>query len=205
MAPGTYWIYQGEVRWTHDTDQFGAAKITWRTEVRRFFEYGNIRAALISGWPSDLNWSDGKSQPSESLLVESGNKFYLIAKERSEDVLRRLDRPDASLSDLLLDDDLLFGWPLTTHQKFCDAESRARSDDMYCWLVESVLRSSTSRGQTEYTLVYRTNPDHALFTFVPNIGIVAYEYHHHGTVADTTLKLTEFHIATPLTKSNPPS
>jgi hypothetical protein len=30
---------------------------------------------------------------------------------------------------------------------------------------------------------------------VPGIGLVSYEYHHHGSVADTALQLVEFHPA----------
>ena len=29
----------------------------------------------------------------------------------------------------------------------------------------------------------------------PGIGILSYQYHHHGTVADTSLTLVEFHPA----------
>jgi hypothetical protein len=31
----------------------------------------------------------------------------------------------------------------------------------------------------------------------PGIGILSYQYHHHGTVADTSLTLVEFHPAPP--------
>jgi hypothetical protein len=45
----------------------------------------------------------------------------------------------------------------------------------------------------EYSLEFRTNPDDTEFSFVPGIGITKYNYHHHGTVADTELRLVEFH------------
>jgi hypothetical protein len=44
-----------------------------------------------------------------------------------------------------------------------------------------------------YSLAYRTLPDDTKIDFVPGVGIVTYEYHHHGTVADTEVKLVEFH------------
>jgi hypothetical protein len=78
----------------------------------------------------------------------------------------------------------------------------ARSDNRYCWLVASAKKEALAgvRGldqgtRDQYVLEYRTNPDDSSFTFVPGIGITAYDYHHHGTVADTELKLVEFHPA----------
>ena len=201
MLPGTYWTYQGQVRRSSDDDQAKNAKIVWRTEVRRFLQHGDIRAAVISGFPSDVNWSDGKPQPSDSLLIESAGTFYLIGHENSAAALRRLEQPSDTLAGLLSDDDLILAWPLTRGKKFCDPDGLARDDDMYCWIVESTGPSALKDlpgvlpGQTQYELAYRTNPDDIHFTFIPNVGITAYEYHHHGTVADTELALTEFHRA----------
>jgi hypothetical protein len=42
-------------------------------------------------------------------------------------------------------------------------------------------------------LRYVTSPDDTGYELAPGIGVLSYEYHHHGTVADTTLKLVEFH------------
>ena len=44
-----------------------------------------------------------------------------------------------------------------------------------------------------YRVEYATLPDDMEFDFVPGIGMVTYEYHHHGTTADTELHLIEFH------------
>jgi hypothetical protein len=38
-------------------------------------------------------------------------------------------------------------------------------------------------------------PDDTEFDFVSGIGITSYEYHHHGTIAETELHLVEFHSA----------
>jgi hypothetical protein len=198
MQQGTYWTYQGEIRWD-DGDHPGTAKINWRTEVRRFLPHGSVRAALINGFPSDVNWSDRKPHPSDSLLVESNGAFYLIAQEQLPAALRRLEQPGDDLADLLNEEDLILEWPLARGKKFCDADGLARDDGMYCWVVESsgpsALRglAGIEPGQIEYQLSYRTNPDDIAYTFLPKVGITSYEYHHHGTVADTELKLAEFH------------
>jgi hypothetical protein len=52
-----------------------------------------------------------------------------------------------------------------------------------------------SGARAEYELEFRTNPDSTEFSFVPELGITRYAYHHHGTIADTELQLMEFHAA----------
>lgn len=179
-------MYQGLVRFTHHINRVGEAKVTWRTEVKRFIQHGDVRAAVVSGLPSDLDWSNGIAQHSDSLLVESKGNFYRVS--------------DDNLAGMLQDDDIFLKWPLRQGEKFCDAEGMARPDTYYCWFVESASLFHPLRTdevppgrRNAFVVTYRTNPDHIRFTFVPGIGITAYEYHHHGTVADTELKLTEFH------------
>src|SRR5260370_41655083 len=101
MLEGTHWNYQGLVRWTHDINHVSETKVTWRAEVRRFIRHGDIRAAVVNGFPSDLDWSDGRPQPSDSLLIESDGKFYMIANERFTDALHQSQHPSAHLPNLL--------------------------------------------------------------------------------------------------------
>jgi len=201
MSEGTYWTYEGTVRWTHEnSNRVSETNVTWRSEVRRFIRHGDVRAAVIRGLPSDLDWSDGSPQPSDSLLVESQGNLYRVSDEHVEESLRRLEQPSDDLAGMLQEYDLFLKWPLQKGEKFCDAEGMARPDTMYCWFVESSLPMGDVRiagvapaRRTAYVIIYRTNPDHIQFTFVPGIGMTAYEYHHHGTVADTKLNLIEFH------------
>jgi hypothetical protein len=199
MAKGASWTYQGLVRFTHHINRVGEAKVTWRTEVKRFIQHGDVRAAVISGLPSDLDWSNGIAQHSDSLLVESKGNFYRVSDEHLEELLRHLERPSDDLAGMLRDDDIFLKWPLRQGEKFCDAEGMERPDTYYCWFVESASLFQPLRidgvppgRRNAFVVTYRTNPDHIRFTFVPGIGITAYEYRHHGTVADTELKLIEF-------------
>jgi hypothetical protein len=201
MTPGTYWTYHGTVRWTSDTNRTSETKLTWRMEIRRFVQHGDISAAVISGFPSDLNWSDGHPEPSDSLLVESGSKFYFISGERTREALKRLEQPSDGLDDFFNDDDLILVWPLSQGQKYCDTDGMARPDHFYCWIVSSFRRNWSSGivgvehgDHDEFVLEYWTNPDNVQFAFVPGVGITKYAYHHHGTVADTELQLVEFHL-----------
>jgi len=47
------------------------------------------------------------------------------------------------------------------------------------------------------SLTYRTNPDHTFLEFATDVGIIAYTYGHHGTLAATELSLIEFGKAKP--------
>ena len=49
--------------------------------------------------------------------------------------------------------------------------------------------------QPVFQLQYLTLPDDTTMELVPGVGLVSYQYHHHGTVADTELQLVEFHPA----------
>jgi hypothetical protein len=202
-SEGTYWIYRGIVRWSHENaEQVSETKVEWKTQIRRSIRHGEYSATVVSGFPSDLNWSNGKPQPADSLLIRfRGDKFYLVSSERVEADLRRLENPQDSLDGILDDDDLFLQLPLTKGKKFCDPENMAREDGGYCWTVESAsslplnFKGIPSGPHTSYKLRYFTNPDDIEFDFVPGVGIVSYGYHHHGTVADTELKLSEFHPA----------
>jgi hypothetical protein len=202
LSEGTYWIYRGIVRWTHDnSNEVSETAVQWRMEVRKCMRRRDILAAVVNGFPADLNWSDGHPNPKNSLIIQSGEeKFYLIPSDEVDKVLKTVQDPNGSLTSVLSDDNIFLDLPLAKGKKFCDPEGMARSDSHYCWVVESAGQVSLNgvKGispglRTAYNLTYRTNPDDEEITYVGGIGLVAYEYHHHGTTADTELKLVEFH------------
>jgi ribonuclease I len=88
--------------------------------------------------------------------------------------------------------------------KFGDAESLRRDDDHYCWVVATQetkrlgdIKGLPSKSAEVSLLQYITNPDDTEMEVSPGIGILSYQYHHHGTVAETSLALVEFHPAQP--------
>lgn len=203
VSPGTYWVYRGHVRWTQaGGNQVSEAQITWRTEIRRVIIHGETLGLVISGFPFDSAWADDHPTPSDSLLVESKGKFYLVGDNRFQQAVQRLEQLSDSLDGLLSDDDLILEWPLSKGQRFCDASGMTRTDGHYCWVVSSLEKTplqgvlgAGNRDRDEFVLEYWTNPDNTRFVFVPEVGITKYEYHHHGTAADATLELVEFHPA----------
>jgi hypothetical protein len=204
MTPGTSWLYQGQVRWQDQNNTTHEEQVTWRTEVTKFVEHpaANARVASIYGYPSDLDWTDGKPDVEYRPLIESAGRFYLLSADTLPATLKRLDDPNNNLSGLLSADDLVLEWPLGQGWRFCDPQGIVRTDQLYCWFVETIAPSTLGKmpglkdvPREEYQLSYKTDPDQVNVSFVPNIGITHYEYHHHGSIADTTLTLAEFHPA----------
>jgi hypothetical protein len=199
---GTYWVYQGVVRYDEAGNENGTeAKVNWRMEIVRVLHRDDAKAAIVKGFPDELNWSTGSPAPRESLLVLTNDaKVYRIDADRAAVAEQKFKDTHAALQDFLEDDDLWFLLPLAQGKKFCDEESAKRDDDMYCWVVDAPAQVSLNdikglpaKSATAFTLRFQTNPDDSEIELVPGVGIIRYEYHHHGTVADTELQLVEFH------------
>lgn len=204
MTPGTSWVYQAQVRWQDQNNSTHEEQATWRTEVTKFVDHpaANARVASIYGYPSDLDWTDGKPDVEYRPLVEASGRFYLLSADTLPATLKRLDDPNDNLSGLLSVDDLVLEWPLGQGWRFCDPKGIVRTDQLYCWFVDSIAPTTQYKipgtkdvPRDEYQLSYKTNPDQVSVSFVPDIGITHYEYHHHGAIADTALFLAEFHPA----------
>jgi hypothetical protein len=202
MAPGTRWVYQGLVRWdAGNSGEVSEKRVVWETSVVRVIRRGNLLAAIVEGFPSELDWSDGNPPRKDSLLIQSKDGgFYLIDEEDFAPSLKSLEDSHDDLHGLLVEDALILHLPLTQGEKICGPDGMQRDDSMYCWIVESnrdadleTVKGAPPGKRTVFTLTWSSNPDDTEVEFVPGLGITAYSYHHHGTTADTELKLLEFH------------
>jgi hypothetical protein len=202
LTPGTYWRYEGTVTW-YDADQDKAisAPVSWKMIVEQVAHTPELTAAVISGFPGDLNWSAGDVFPKPTLLVETAQHQVFLSALMSPNIHLPEEKSEADFFKKFMEEDnLLFQWPLHKGQKFCDAEMKQRSDNHYCWFIAAQSRRHlnsvkgiAARVSDVFLLQFVTNPDDEEIELAPGIGIVQYEYHHHGTVADTSLKLVEFH------------
>ncbi len=202
LTPGTYWIYQGAVRyWVKGLENGKIAHVTWKTSITRAIHRGGLTIAVVKGMPGDLDWSEGDATPSLSVVIRTQDaKFYLIEGDEAKSVIGELDNPHYSWQQVPIDDDWFLQLPLAKGKKFCGAEGMQRTDDHYCWVAgpPHIVRLAGVKGIGEgkhvaNSVEYGTLPDDMEFDFVPGIGMVSYEYHHHGTTADTELHLVEFH------------
>jgi hypothetical protein len=181
LVSGTYWIYQGVVRW-FDFKKVAEVEtaVKWKMEVQKCIQRENARAALVSGFPSGLDWSDGHPKRTNSLIIQSdAGEFYLIASE-VEKAWKTVQDPNGSLGNVFSIDDVFLDLPLTQGKKFCDdPELMEREDSDYCWVVESVdqlslndVKGIAPGSRTGYSIKYQSNPDDTEFTYVPGIGLI---------------------------------
>jgi hypothetical protein len=69
-----------------------------------------------------------------------------------------------------------------------------RNDTSYQWLVEAIVDVSVPEGQYEdcFRLLLYTNPDSTIKWVCKGVGLVAWEYHHHGSINDYRVELSEY-------------
>jgi hypothetical protein len=203
MKVGTYWMYEGTVRWyDFEKDQPTTEKVTWRMSVDKVIRKGGVVAAVIAGFPADLDWSGGAAEPKQWLFLEDEHhRVHYVDLGPTFD-LSTYEKGNQSFDKFLVADTLLFEWPLKKGAKFCNVEDKKKEDLMYCWVVagEDKRKLDTVKGAPAETLdvfelKYVSNPDDTRMELVSGIGLVSYQYHHHGSVADTELQLVEFHPA----------
>ena len=205
LTPGTWWLYRGTVMWTDsETNKPAAAPASIKMQVERIIQKPEFTIAVISGFPSDVGWSNGQVDPKPSLLIETRNHEVFLDELPPDFDYAKLEKDARSLDKFLSPENLLFRWPLKKGMKFGDPESVQRPDDRYCWVVATQGKKSLKEIQGAplkplevFLLQFVTAPEDTQMELSPGIGILSYQYHHHGTVADTSLALVEFHPAQP--------
>jgi len=203
LAPGTTWVYRGTVTWFNaEKEQDVSSEVTLTTKVERVIHKSGITFALLSGFPADLDWSGGEVEPKPFLLVETDRHEVFLDPVPPDFDYAKLEKDSTAISPFLADDNLFFRWPLKKGMKFGDPEQLKREDDEYCWVVSEHsskellgIEGLTPRRAEVSVLRFVTNPDDTTIELVSGVGILRYEYHHHGSTADTSVHLVEFHPA----------
>jgi hypothetical protein len=203
FSVGTYWVYKGTVRWDDPEQQKpGSAEVTWKMTVQHVIRKKGVVAAVVTGFPADLDWSAGTTEPKPWLILETDRHQVYYLNLGPDFDLAKLNGDDQVFDKFLVVDNLLLEWPLKQDAKFCDDEAKKRDDGMYCWVVEQSkkkklesIQGAPNDEQQVFQMQYRTLPDDTTMELVAGVGLVSYQYHHHGTVAYTELQLAEFHPA----------
>jgi hypothetical protein len=203
LAPGTWWLYRGTVTWSdQQTEKETHAEVTLKMTVEKVIQKPEFTIAVLSGFPRDLDWATGDAPAMPWLLIETKRHEIFLNSLPPDFDYAKLEKDAVALDNFLADDNLLFRWPLKQGMKFGDAESLRRDDSRYCWVVAShetkkpgEIKALPSLSAEVFLLQYITNPDDTEMELSPGVGILSYQYHHHGTVAETSLTLVEFHSA----------
>jgi hypothetical protein len=205
LTPGTWWLYRGTVTWADaQTEKEAQANVTLKMTVEKVIQKPDLTIAILSGFPRDLDWATGEVGAMPWLLIETKRHEVFFNSLPPDFDYAKLEKDAAPLEKFLSDDNALFRWPLKKGMKFGDAESLRRDDGHYCWVVATQeikkldgIKGISPRSAEVFLLQYLTNPDDTEMEISSAIGILSYQYHHHGTVAETNLTLVEFHPGQP--------
>ena len=201
LARGAYWVYEGTVKWTKDTDVIEET-VTWKVEVMDLVQREHVTGFLVKGDVTDLAWYEAGAKPENHVIIQVGaDKTYTA----TEDALTRLKDDQDALVDLVNDAALMLDMPLFKDKVFGDTQQITRPDRMYAWWVadEQPADLSGIKGAPaglqgpKYVLSLITTADNQTLEFVPGLGITHYTYVHNGTTAEADVQLVEFHPGTP--------
>ena len=89
------------------------------------------------------------------------------------------------------EDGLRYGFPLKVGLKWDEESDFKRNDNRYCWYVEKMEDVTVPAGTFKdcFKITYDTCPDTETEWYYPGVGIVKYEYRHHGTITNETREL----------------
>ncbi|MCB0194207.1 MAG: hypothetical protein KDJ65_19810 [Anaerolineae bacterium] len=195
LEKGATWAYEGTVKWQEGSDVL-EDNITWTMEVIDTIERLHVKGYLLRGMPLDLAWYEPGKEPGTHVIVQVGTKYYY----GDQTTWQRLQDQDDLLMELVTEWGLFLDLPLQADKYFGETAQITRSDFSYFWVIEAeeivslehVAGLDATGERTQYSLAFRTLPDHQLVDFVPGVGITHYVYVHHGTVSEADVRLVEF-------------
>ncbi len=197
------WKYGGTVSRSEGGEKVKEYKIEIKMEILEIIDRGNVTAAVIKGHPFDSLSIDekGECERGNYILIRSGrDKYYLISGEAYPETLKKLKDGEDVLAGIVKEGDIFLETPLYEGKNFGEAEQITRSDNSYCWYVETsseielknIKGVDTAGKIRQFEIKYRTNPDVQIMNFAPGFGITGYSYSHNGTPHNVSLKLVEY-------------
>ena len=190
IEEGNTWVYKGKHDYTlPNSNKVVSTNVTLSMTVLRAYRFPHLILAELNAWPFDQVWENDSAQ--RCALVFVGSKVYKIHDPASINRISQTGDASGALSD----EDILFEFPLCKGVQFGDVKVLGREDTFYVWHVEEeydIASNLSQESKRAYRMAMRTNPDHAVMTFQPHVGIIEYEYEHHGTVEKLSLVLSQF-------------
>ena len=138
----------------------------------------------------DQGLADGDKLPfiPANTLIEIGEVYAYrttlkVGKARWEDIEKVTS----------IDKGLKYGFPLKVGMEWDSECDFKRNDHMYCQYVEKVEDVTVPAGTFRncFKIAHKTIPDEEIEWYYPGVGIVKYEYHHHGTITDEIYELKQ--------------
>ena len=192
LSKGSYWIYRITGEQLIDNGQGNKLIETnklFKVEVLNYTKRDpNLQAIILTGFPSLGNYE------TSTLIVEADKDYYLIAG--AEAFNKILDK-QSDLSDLYSGAIRILSLPLTVNKKIDCISEGERDDNYYCNWVKSIKPADAKLypNKNEYKIAFYTNPDSTDYSYVNDVGITYFSYHHNGSLDDEQWNLVKYFIA----------
>lgn len=191
LSKGTTWAYRGPVEWQVGTE-VKKRVIFWTMEVIDIVEAGGVLAARIKGHPDDMIWYEESKAASQRTILWNGTNYYSTSTSLMNGV--------SGLLSSVSDENLILPFPLERGIQWGNEDLPPRDDWMYSWVVEKIEEKKLPgiKGVDPDKLVrtvlvtYRCLGSHEFIEYAEGIGIIRYQFGHHGTVSECDMKLVEF-------------
>lgn len=175
---GEVYVYQGHGKWQSGSGRGSIfpEKVTLHSRVLRCINRPGERITIVRGLPFDDAWYFDGAGRSTYAIIQTRKGLYIQKTAIGPAIDLTKLKPKLHKKYLR--------FPVKKNE--CARKSHQRQDGMYCWWVDSVEKKS---GKTLWNISYSTMPDDSLVQIEPGVGIVSYQYTHHGTVAEVTMHL----------------
>jgi hypothetical protein len=177
------WQYTGTIQ-TRENPV--AQPIETRMDVIESFKRGDIRAAWVRGIPLGLT----EKNTGDYVIAQTGNRLYIVASDRSGEVLRRLHAPSDNLEGLLAGAAIVLDFPLTVGAKTC-------SESGVCWTIESEKSPEEHKypsKECEYEITAKDADGSRTISLVPDIGITGFSFERNGGRDWAKLRLGDYSV-----------
>jgi hypothetical protein len=209
---GTYWVYAGYIMsGTPDAIVYTNLGNGIRVQSLDSFHRRGIHVALLDGFPTALDWKhapywDNGIKPDRRnfLVIRKKNGEYVVTSKDADALYAKLSSSDDLRTDIDLLQETEDIWindrSPALGAKSGDEEAVKREDDRYCWVVnriskEKLLEVSSINPKEKYDVFsfsFYSSPDHTELDFAPALGIIKYEYIHHGSILEEHVYLREW-------------
>ena len=182
------WTYTAKVDWTEEnSNKVRSDTVEWKEEVVSSITDASRTIAIVRGFPFELAMYEPSRAPALYVLLQTQQGLWLSradSETQARQIAHQAERGEPIGSQLI-------EYPIRKGN-CADRIPDRGDDDMYCWLVEDEIRH---KGKQGWRIVYRCLSSHEIIEFVPELGITAYTYGHHGTVANASARLKRYSSA----------
>ena len=194
FVTGTVWTYQALLHWTDTSDTRHRSEVRWTSSVIDAFDHGDVAGALLQGGVEDVfSWSR-PPRPRRYEVLRVAARYYLLS-DVSKSAFAAVKAAGRKALPADLDQHVWFDVPLMKGRVLRPRDMGRRDDTSYGWWIESVAPARLDvpglrdPARQAFRLTYNTLASDLHEAIVPGIGITAFTYVHHGTLAEAYVHL----------------